>query len=97
MSVPTLDIQLLRAISKLRYPGSSFNTKYLPSDLLKFTIDTIRLSATTSEEDALGFFTRQKLKKLTTWDKWQQEGETKQLNQFHDLQMFEEPIALPLD
>ena len=47
-------------------------------------------------EQALGFFTRRKLKKLTTWNEWQ-EGETKQLNQFYDLQMFGEPIAPPVD
>ena len=55
VSVPTLDIQLLRAISKLWYPNSSFDTESLPSNLLKFTIDVIRSSATTtSKEQALG-------------------------------------------
>ena len=94
--VPTLDVQSLRATSKLHHPNLSFDTKSLPSKLLEFTIDAIRSSATTSEEQALGFFTRQKLKKLTTWDQWQQ-GETKQLNQFYGIQMFGEPIAPPLD
>ena len=70
--VPTLDIQSLRAISKLCHPNSSFDADSLPSDLLKFTIHPIRSSATTSEEQALGFFTGQKLKKFTTWDQWQQ-------------------------
>ena len=96
MSVPTLDLHSLRAISKLRHPNSSFDTESLPSDLIEFTIDAIRSSATTSEEQALGFFTRRKLKKLTTWGEWQQ-GETKQLNQFYDLQMFGEPILPPVD
>ena len=49
-----------------------------------------------SEEHALGFFTCCKLKKVTTWSKWQQ-GKTKQLNQFHNLQMFGKPIAPPID
>ena len=51
--VPTLDVQSLRAISKLCHPNLSFDTELLPSDLLKFTIDAIRSSATTSEEQAL--------------------------------------------
>ena len=96
ISVPTLDIHSLRAISSLRHPDTRFDANNLPSDLLEFTIDAIRSSATTSEEQALGFFTRRKLKKLITWNEWQQ-GETKQLNQFHDLQMFGEPIAPPVD
>ena len=96
VSVPTLDLHSLRAIAQLRHPNTSFDTDTLPSDLLEFTVDAIRSSATTSEEQALGFFTRRKLKKLSTWDEWQQ-GETKQLNQFHDLQMFGEPIAPPID
>ena len=96
MSVPTLDIQLLRKISKLSHPKSSFNTYSLQNDLLEFTIDAIQSSATASEEEALRFFTQQKLKKLTTWNKWQQD-ETKQLNQFHNLQMFGNPIAPLLD
>ena len=96
VSVPTLDLHSLRAIAQLRHPNTPFDTDTLPSDLLEFTVDAIRSSATTSEEQALGFFTRRKLKKLSTWDEWQQ-GETKQLNQFHDLQMFGEPIAPPID
>ena len=52
--VPMLDVQSLRAISKLCHPNLSFDTESLPSDILKFTIDAIRSSATTSEEQALG-------------------------------------------
>ena len=95
-SVPTLDMHSLRAIAQIRHPQSSFDTDNLPSELLEFTTDTIRSSATTSEEQALGFFTRRKLKQLTTWNEWQQ-GETKQLDQFYALQMFGEPIAPPVD
>ena len=56
-------------------------------------INAIQSKATTNEERALGFFTRRKLKKLSTWDEWKT-GETKQINQFEDLQMFGKPVLL---
>ena len=43
ITVATLDIQLLRAISKLQHPESSFDTDSLPNELLEFMIDSIQL------------------------------------------------------
>ena len=45
----------------------------------------------TPEEQSLGYFTQKKLKRLSTWDEWLP-GEAKQLNQFHDQKMFDDPI-----
>ena len=45
----------------------------------------------TKEEQALGYFTRKKLKRLATWQEWK-DGETKQLNQFYNQKMFGDAI-----
>ena len=54
-------------------------------------INTIGSDSTTPEEQALGRFTRRKLKKLANWDDWKA-GEHKQLNQFHKQGMFGKPF-----
>ena len=87
VTVPTIDLHALRAIACLRNPELSFAEEDISSELIELSINAIRSSATTSEEQALGFFTRRKLKRLATWDEWQS-GETKQLNQFRDLWIF---------
>ena len=100
ITTPFLDTHTLRAISKLRHPDIWDNIQL---DLLTLTnanistevterlINAIQSKETTPEEQALGFYTRKKLKTLITWDPWYQ-GKTKQLNQFEDLQMFEKPV-----
>jgi hypothetical protein len=54
----------------------------------------ITSSAITPEEQALGFFTRRKLKRLSTWSEWQ-EGEFRQLERKNDLDMFGAPVPPP--
>ena len=44
ISVPTLDMHSLRAISKLRHPTSSFTPESLPSNLIKFTTDQMNVA-----------------------------------------------------
>ena len=61
ISVPTIDMQSLQAMLQLRHPHLSFDADSLPSDPMEFTVDAIRLSGTTLEEQALGFFTHRKL------------------------------------
>ena len=56
----------------------------------------IRSSHAAGEESALGSFTRRKLKHLPTWPEWLA-GERKQLDHFHDLQMYGEPVPRPPD
>ena len=65
----------------------------ISTGIIKHMIHTIQSKATTSKEQAVGYFTRKKLKTMSTWDLWNT-GERKQLNQFHDLQMFGKPILL---
>ena len=62
-------------------------------ELIECLIHAIQSKDTTPEEQALGFFTRKKLKMLSTWDIWHK-GKTKQLNQFEDLQMFGKPTIV---
>ena len=57
---------------------------------------SITSQAITPAEQALGKFTRRKLKNMDTWNNWEA-GERKQLNQFNDLQMFGESMARPLE
>ena len=59
-------------------------------------INYITSQAITPAEQALGKFTRRKLKNMDTWNDWEA-GERKQLNQFHDLQMFGEDMTRPLE
>ena len=48
-------------------------------------------TAITPAEQALGHFTRRKLKQLDNWPEWEK-GEHKQLNQFYYQKMFGEPV-----
>ena len=59
-------------------------------------INSITSQSITPAEQALGKFTRCKLKTMDTWNNWEA-GERKQLNQFHDLQMFGENMTRPLE
>ena len=100
ISIPTLDIQSLKAITKLRHPElfednshDSFDQADISTELIELMINAIQSKETTPEEQALGYFTRRKLKSLNTWKEWKA-GETQQIDQFTELQMFGEPILL---
>jgi hypothetical protein len=54
--------------------------------LIKIAINTLNSDSITPEEQALGHFTRCKLKKLTTWNEWKA-SEHKQLDQFYGQKM----------
>ena len=83
---PQLDIVSLRAISDLR-SGLDFSEESNSNDIIRTVINLITSQAGTPAEQSLGKFTRRKLKNMDTWNDWEA-GERKQLNQFHDLQMF---------
>ena len=51
----------------------------IPTEMIKVCINTLNSDFMTPEEQALGYFTRKKLKRLSTWDEWLA-GEAKQLN-----------------
>ena len=96
VTVPSMDIHSLRAIASLRNPDLSFAEADLSTEMIELVINAIQSKATTTAEQALGHFTRRKLKSLTTWNEWEA-GERKQLKQFHELQMFGNPITPPSD
>ena len=67
--------------------------------MIQVIISTIGSDSITPEEQTLGFYTRKKLKKLTTWNEWLA-GETKQIDQFMHQGMFGNPVnpmTLPKD
>ena len=93
-SVPTIDIYSLRAITKLRHPDISFEEEDFSTEEIEIYINAIQSKATTPKEQALGHFTRRKLKTMDTWPEWEF-GERKQLNQFERLGMYGTPINRP--
>ena len=65
--------------------------------MIQLCINTLTLDAVTPKEQALGYFTWKKLKKLSTWDEWKV-GEERQIDQFMQQGMFGEarsPDGLP--
>ena len=89
------DIRAIAAIQHHR-DGLYFDEDALPLEFAQHTINAIKSSATTIDEQNIGHFTRRKLKQLSTWPEWEF-GERKQLNQFHALGMYGEPVLRPKD
>jgi hypothetical protein len=91
---PTVTVADIRAIAAIRYPDVDFSASILSDETLHFAINAISSQAITPAEQAIGRFTRRKLKKLDTWPLWRA-GEHKQLDHFHKLQMYGPPTARP--
>ena len=66
------------------------SSKAISTEMIQLCINTLSSDAITPEEEALGYFTRKKLKTLSTWDEWKA-GETKQIDQFQFQGMFAKP------
>ena len=62
----------------------------IPTEMIQLCINTLTSDAVTPEEEALGYFTRKKLKQLSTWDEWKA-GKKKQIDQFDFQGMFGKP------
>eukprot|EP00980_Cylindrotheca_fusiformis_P008178 scaffold1732_cov76-Cylindrotheca_fusiformis.AAC.1 len=92
--VHSLSVSDVRAIAAVRFPDEDFSETCLPHHHATSAIHAIRSKATTPEEQALGRFTRRTLKDTSTWPLWEA-GERKQLNQFHDLKMYGDPVPRP--
>lgn len=92
--VHSITVSDLRAISAVRFPDLAFDDLSIPLSDFHVAVNAIRSPATTSAEQALGHFTRRKLKRLDTWHLWHA-GEIKQLDQFHALGMFGAPVPRP--
>ncbi|KAG7369542.1 reverse transcriptase RNA-dependent DNA polymerase [Nitzschia inconspicua] len=89
---PVLTLDAIRSICSLRFPESDFSS--VPVEDLAATIHAVTSTAITPAEQALGFFTRRKLQRLSTWPDWQR-GEFKQLDRMNDLGMFGAPVVAP--
>ena len=79
----------LRAIPAVQFGDAA--TDAVSDEEIPVSVQTIGLDSTTAEEQALGQLTRRKLKTLSNWDQWKQ-PEHKQLNQFHEQNVFGDPI-----
>ena len=90
-----LTIDDIRAIASLNYStdGNKFDMseKAITTKMIQLCINTLGSDAITPEEQALGYYTRKKLKKLDTWNEWLA-GEAKQIDQFHFQGMFGDPV-----
>ena len=78
--VVSLSIEAIRTIVSVRH-GIDMSESAISSEMIQLCINTLNCGHMTKEEQALGYFTRKKLKKLSTWQEWK-DGETKQINQF---------------
>ena len=90
-----LTIDDIRAIASLNYStdGNKFDMseKAITTEMIQLCINTLGSDAITPEEQALGYYTCKKLKKLSTWNEWLA-GEAKQIDQFHFQGMFGDPV-----
>ena len=92
--VARIDLDTVRAIASIRCPDIDFHDPNVSYEEVAIHIGAIQSDSITPEEEALGKFTRRKLRSLPTWNKWQ-EGERKQLDHFHSLGMYGDPIPRP--
>jgi len=81
-------------ISAVRYPHLDFSESSLSTEETEMVIQAIRSQAITPAEQAIGRFTRHKLRSLSTWEQWRA-SEHKQLDHFHDLKMYGDPVRKP--
>ena len=73
--VMTLTVENIWSIASFRY-NIDISTKNVPIEMIQIAINTLQSDSITPEEAAIGHFTRQKLKKLSTWNDWKK-GEHK--------------------
>ena len=86
----SLSIEDIRAIATVRHGIDMFQSA-ISSEMIQLYISTLNSDHMTKEEQALGYFIRKKLKKLSTWQEWK-DGESKQIEQFMTQKMFGAPI-----
>jgi len=88
-----LSVHSLTSIERLQCNDTNNSVEPSYEEII-LAINALCSTAVTLAEQALGHFTRHKLKTL---DNWQQcrAGEHKQLDQFHDLGMYGKPCKLP--
>jgi len=84
---PQLALADVRCISAIRYPHLDFSESSLSTEEMEMVIQAIQFQAITPAEQAIGRFTRRKLRSLSVWEQWRA-GEHKQLDHFHNLKMY---------
>jgi len=84
----------VRCISAICYPHLDFSESSLSTEEMEMVIQAVQSQAITPAEQAIGRFTRRKLHSLSTREQWRA-GEHKQLDHFHDLKMYGEPVRKP--
>ena len=72
--VISLSTEDIRAIESVRH-GIDMSKSAISSEMIQLCINTLN-SVNMTKEETLGYFTRKKLKRLSTWLEWK-EGETK--------------------
>ena len=94
----TLTVENIRSIARLRY-NHDITPEDISIEMIQIAINTLQSDSITPEEAAIGHFTRQKLRELSTWNEWKK-GEHKPLNQFYDQKMLGDaidPLTFPKD
>jgi hypothetical protein len=94
--VAQLSLEDIRSIAAIKFPDVDFFDPSVTTDEIAVHVNAIQSHSMTPEELTLGNFTRRKLKNLSTWPQWLA-GERKQLDQFHTLGLYGEPVKRPPD
>jgi len=84
----------VHSISAICYPHLDFSESSISTKEMEMVTQAIQSQAITPAEQAVGRFTRRKLRSLSTWEQWCA-GKHKQLDHFHDLKMHGEPVKRP--
>ena len=67
----SLSVANIRAIASIRHYDDidvDLSEEFISSEMIKLCINTLRSNHITPEEQALGFYTRKKLKCLSNWN-----------------------------
>ena len=68
--IATLSLEDIRNIASVRNQDLDLSDEALPDELIRVCINTLSSGLMTPEEEAMGYFTRRKLRKLSTWNEW---------------------------
>ena len=75
--VMSLSVEDIRAIASIRHKDMDMSTTAISSEMIQLCINTLNSDHMTKEEQALGYFTRKKLKRLSTWQEWKAENQNR--------------------
>ena len=92
--VPSITLADLRSIASILHPETDFHDPAVTHEEISVAINALSSHSLTPEEQALGHFTRRKLKTLSTWPEWRA-GEHLQLDRMHRLGMYGAPVKRP--